>query len=86
MSNVVRLATCDRIGESSSAIVASRLWVFATGRGGRRNVDRPLSFRSSTVGIVIPPTGPKVADLRPESMWGDEVECFSARRWRIGGI
>ena len=58
----------------------------AGGRDGRKNVDNPLSFRSKTVGIFIPPGGPNVADLRPESMCGDEVECFNARRWSIGGI
>jgi hypothetical protein len=32
----------------------------------------------------MPPGGPKLADFRVESICGDEVECFSARRWRIG--
>lgn len=51
---------------------------------GRKNSESPDSFRSSTVGTVIPPAGPKVADLSEDSMCGDEVECFSARRCRIG--
>lgn len=54
------------------------------GRAGRRKDERPDSFRSSTVGIVMPPTGPNVADLRPDSICGVDVECFSARRWRMG--
>ena len=61
---------------------------FSVGGGGafegRKNSDRPDSFRSSTVGIVMPPGGPKVADFKEDSMCGDDVECFSARRCRIG--
>lgn len=34
----------------------------------------------------IPPTGPNVADLREERMWGDEVECFRARLCVMEGI
>jgi hypothetical protein len=37
------------------------------------------------LGKVIPPAGPKVDDFIPESMWGVDVECLSARRCRIGG-
>lgn len=58
----------------------------AGGLDGRKNSERPDSLRSRTVGMVMPPAGPKVADLRVESMCGDEVECLSARLCRIGGI
>jgi hypothetical protein len=34
----------------------------------------------------MPPGGPKLADLSVESICGEEVECFSARRWRMGGM
>lgn len=54
------------------------------GLGGRRKEDNPVSFLSSTVGIVMPPAGPNVADFKPESICGDEVECFRARRCRMG--
>jgi hypothetical protein len=37
------------------------------------------------VGIVIPPTGPRPADFRLDSMCGDDVECLSARLCSIGG-
>lgn len=57
----------------------------ANGLDGLKNSESPDSLRSKTVGIVIPPAGPNVADFKPESMWGVEVECFSARRWRMGG-
>lgn len=57
----------------------------AAGLVGRRISDSPDSFRSRTVGIVIPLAGPKVADLRPDSIWGEEVECLRARRCRMGG-
>lgn len=55
---------------------------------GRNTSDNPDVPRSSTGGNVIPPDGPKVADFNPfnpESMWGEDVECFSDLRWRIGG-
>lgn len=52
---------------------------------GRSTSDRPLSLRSRTLGNVMPPTGPKLDDLREESICGDDVECFSARRCKIGG-
>jgi hypothetical protein len=34
----------------------------------------------------MPPAGPKVDDFSPDSIWGVEAECLSARRCRIGGI
>lgn len=55
------------------------------GRAGRKKEERPDSFLSSTVGIVIPPGGPNVADCIPDSICGDDVECFRERRCRIGG-
>lgn len=33
----------------------------------------------------MPPAGPKVADFNDESICGDDVECFSDLRCRIGG-
>jgi len=51
---------------------------------GRNTFDKPDSFRSRTWGNVIPPGGPKVDDFMAANMCGDEFECFSARRWRIG--
>lgn len=80
MSKWLRLAICGLMGESSSAIVVLSPGTLAGGRDGRKNVDSPVSFRSKTVGIDMPPGGPNVADFRPESMCGDEVECFNARR------
>src|SRR4051812_5975134 len=74
------------MGESSSVMVVLSPGTLAAGRGGRKNVDSPVSFRSKTVGIVMPPGGANVADLRFVSMCGEEVECFNARRWRIGGM
>src|SRR5690348_2295685 len=79
----MRFAICGRIGESSSLIV-ELLPGPSTGRDGRKKDESPDSFRSSTVGIVIPPAGPKVADRRPDSMCGVDVECFRARRCRMG--
>lgn len=35
---------------------------------GRSTSESPDSFRSSTLGKVMPPGGPNVADLRPEDM------------------
>jgi hypothetical protein len=32
----------------------------------------------------MPPTGPNVADLKPDSIWGVDAECFRARRCRMG--
>jgi hypothetical protein len=49
-------------------IVVSNPGALTGARDGRKNDDSPLSFRSRTVGIVIPPEGPKVADLMAESM------------------
>lgn len=72
------------MGESSSTIVELSPMGAGTGLEGRKNSESPDSFRSITVGIVIPPAGPKVADLRLDSIWGDEVECLSARCSIIG--
>jgi hypothetical protein len=36
------------------------------------------------LGKVMPPGGPKLADLRPKDMCGEEEECFRARRWSMG--
>lgn len=71
-----------RIGDSSRIVEFSP--EPSAGRDGRKKDDRPVSFRSSTVGIVIPPAGPKVADRRPESICGVDVECFRARRCKMG--
>lgn len=35
---------------------------------GRKKEERPDAFRSNTVGIVMPPAGPNVADFRPVSI------------------
>jgi hypothetical protein len=73
------------MGESSSVIVESKV-VFMLDFMGRRTSDRPDSLRSSILGSVIPPPGPKVADLMVVSIWGEDVECLRARRCRIGGM
>lgn len=49
------------------------------GLAGLRNDDSPDSLRSKTVGNVIPPLGPNVADLSEDNMCGEDVECFRAR-------
>jgi hypothetical protein len=53
---------------------------------GRSISESPFSLRSRTLGNDMPPGGPKLADFSVESMCGDEVECFKARRCRIGGM
>lgn len=53
---------------------------------GRRTSDSPDSFLSNILGSLIPPTGPNAADFILENIWGEEVECFKARRCKIGGI
>jgi hypothetical protein len=82
----IRLAICGRIGDDDSSVMAGSKVGFTLVFIGRNTSDRPDSFRSSMFGRVIPPGGPKVADLMVESMCGVEVECLSARRCRIGGI
>ena len=74
------------MGESSSVMVVSSVDDCMPDLLGRRTSERPDSLRSRTLGKVIPPGGPKVDDLRPESMCGDEVECLRARRCSMGGI
>lgn len=56
------------------------------GLTGLRNVERPDSLRSKTVGKVMPPFGPNVADLSEVNMWGEDVECFKARLCASAGI
>src|SRR6266566_561719 len=58
---------------------------FGFGLEGRRNSDKPDSLRSSTVGMDMPPAGPNVADFNDDSMCGEDVECFKALLWSIGG-
>lgn len=60
-------------------MIASSVPCDEGGLTGLRNDDRPDSLRSKTVGKVMPPFGPNVADLSEVSMWGDDVECFRAR-------
>jgi len=67
-SNCVRFATWARIGESSSTMVELSAGTAGAGLEGLKNSESPPSFRSNTVGIVMPPAGPKVADLSPESI------------------
>lgn len=81
----MRLASCALIGEPSSVIDESNV-AFMLVFIGRKTSDKPDSLRSSILGSVIPPGGPKVDDLMLESMWGEERECLSARRCSIGGI
>lgn len=71
---------------SSSMIAASNV-KFMLDFMGRKNSDNPDSLRSNTLGKAIPPAGPNV-DVFKEEDWkdGDEVECLSARRCRIGGM
>lgn len=56
------------------------------GLRGRSTSERPDSLRSSILGRVIPPAGPKVHDLRAASICGVEVECLRVRRCIMGGI
>lgn len=55
---------------------------------GRSISDRPDCPLSERVGKVMPPAGPKPADFMPESICGEDVECFKARLCAnpIGGI
>lgn len=55
-------------------------WYGKDGLEDLRKDERPDSLRSKTVGNVIPPPGPNVADFRPLNMCGEEVECFKALR------
>lgn len=86
MSKAALFATCALIGDPSSGITSVAPAGGEFGFDGRRNSERPDSFRSSTVGMVMPPAGPNVDDFSPWSICGEDVECFKARLWSIGGI
>jgi hypothetical protein len=82
----MRLAICDRMGDGSSSEIVGSKVVFILVFMGRNTSDKPFSFRASMFGRVMPPDGPKVADLTMVSMCGDDVECLRARLCRIGGF
>lgn len=67
-------------------MIASSVLCEEGGFAGLRKDERPDSLRSKTVGKVMPPFGPNVADFSEVNMWGEDVECFKARLWASAGI